>query len=163
MVSPHPVRARRPHHVSRPLVKELGAAPIKLLRGLDGPHSQGRASPCKTAAAPRRRAQHRRHHLGLARRQALSPRPDRLGSSLSNGQCLRSGIRLHRVQRRHHSHTRSENTHRHEFQAPVRDADTPEALGRAIRQRKTMQPSPYWGDEKIWNSKANNHNGMFDK
>ena len=26
-----------------------------------------------------------------------------------------------------------------------------------------MQPSAYWGDEKIWNTKANNHNAMFDK
>ena len=26
-----------------------------------------------------------------------------------------------------------------------------------------MQPSPYWGNEKLWDSKANNHNGMFDR
>src|SRR3989442_4609993 len=26
-----------------------------------------------------------------------------------------------------------------------------------------MAPSPYWGEEKIWNTKANNHNGMIDK
>ena len=26
-----------------------------------------------------------------------------------------------------------------------------------------MQPSPYWGNEQIWTSKANNHNGMFDR
>jgi hypothetical protein len=25
-----------------------------------------------------------------------------------------------------------------------------------------MAPSPYWGDERIWDTKANNHNGMFD-
>ena len=48
--------------------------------------------------------------------------------------------------------------------APVRDADTPEALGPGYAASdKVMQPSPYWGDEKIWTSKANNHNGMFDK
>ena len=23
-------------------------------------------------------------------------------------------------------------------------------------------PSAYWGDEKIWSQRANNHNGMFD-
>ena len=28
---------------------------------------------------------------------------------------------------------------------------------------KPMQPSPYWGNEQIWTSKANNHNGMFDR
>ena len=26
-----------------------------------------------------------------------------------------------------------------------------------------MQPSPYWGQELYWTSKANNHNGMFDR
>jgi hypothetical protein len=48
--------------------------------------------------------------------------------------------------------------------APVRDANTSEALGQGhAASDKLMQPSPYWGTEKIWNSKANNHNGMFDK
>ncbi|MGH6784488.1 MAG: hypothetical protein ACREBP_07670, partial [Sphingomicrobium sp.] len=28
---------------------------------------------------------------------------------------------------------------------------------------KPFAPSPYWGDEKIWSQKANNHNGMFDR
>jgi hypothetical protein len=50
------------------------------------------------------------------------------------------------------------------FRMPVRDADTPEALGPGhAAQAKPMAPSPYWGDEKIWDSKANNHNAMFDK
>ena len=26
-----------------------------------------------------------------------------------------------------------------------------------------MQPSPYWGNEKLWDTKANNHNAMFDR
>jgi hypothetical protein len=51
-----------------------------------------------------------------------------------------------------------------DFKAPVRDANTPEALGPGhAADAEPMAPSPYWGDEKIWNSKANNHNGMFDK
>jgi hypothetical protein len=45
-----------------------------------------------------------------------------------------------------------------EFKTPVRDADTPVAAG-----EKPMQPSPYWGNEQVWTSKANNHNGMFDR
>ena len=50
------------------------------------------------------------------------------------------------------------------FKMPVRDADTPEALGPGhAAQAKSMAPSPYWGDEKIWDTKANNHNAMFDK
>jgi hypothetical protein len=50
------------------------------------------------------------------------------------------------------------------LRASVRDANTPEALGPGhAASDKAMQPSPYWGDEKVWNTKANNHNGMFDK
>ena len=50
------------------------------------------------------------------------------------------------------------------FTMPVRDPDTPEALGPGHAAiEKPMAPSPYWGDEKLWDSKANNHNGMFDR
>ena len=28
---------------------------------------------------------------------------------------------------------------------------------------KPLQASPYWGEEKIWDTRANNHNAMFDK
>ena len=48
--------------------------------------------------------------------------------------------------------------------APARDANTPEALGPGhAASDKLMQPSPYWGEEKIWDTRANNHNGMFDR
>ena len=36
-------------------------------------------------------------------------------------------------------------------------------LGRQRQATKPLQPSPYWGEEGIWDSKANNHNGMFDR
>jgi hypothetical protein len=48
--------------------------------------------------------------------------------------------------------------------APIRDPNTKEALGPGhAASDKLMQPSPYWGSEKIWDTKANNHNGMFDR
>jgi hypothetical protein len=48
--------------------------------------------------------------------------------------------------------------------APVRDADTPMAIGPGYAASdKIMQPSPYWGTERIWTSRTNNHNGMFDR
>ena len=48
--------------------------------------------------------------------------------------------------------------------APIRDPGTKEALGPGhAASDKLMKPSPYWGSEKIWDSKANNHNGMFDR
>ena len=44
------------------------------------------------------------------------------------------------------------------FPTPVRDPDTPMAV-----EEGPLQPSPYWGSERVWTSKANNHNGMFDR
>ncbi len=42
--------------------------------------------------------------------------------------------------------------------APVRDADTPNS-----GNTPPNAPSPYWGDERIWNSQANAHNPMLDQ
>src|SRR5215813_13230297 len=41
---------------------------------------------------------------------------------------------------------------------PVRDPNTPFAAAQT-----NVTPSPYWGDEPIWNSKANVHNPMLDE
>jgi hypothetical protein len=50
------------------------------------------------------------------------------------------------------------------FKLPVRDADTPESLGPGhAASDKPLQPSPYWGDAKTWDTKANNHNAMLDR
>jgi hypothetical protein len=43
------------------------------------------------------------------------------------------------------------------FRAPVRDPDTP-----TTRSDPVVAPSPYWGDEPIWDSQANAHNPMLD-
>ena len=43
------------------------------------------------------------------------------------------------------------------FHAPVRDRDTP-----STADTPPLQPSPYWDDESIWNSRANAHNSMLD-
>jgi hypothetical protein len=49
------------------------------------------------------------------------------------------------------------------FVLPV-TADMPLALGPGnAGSTKILGPSPYWGSENIWNSKANNHNSMLDK
>ncbi|HVO33352.1 MAG TPA: carboxypeptidase regulatory-like domain-containing protein, partial [Elusimicrobiota bacterium] len=49
------------------------------------------------------------------------------------------------------------------FKAPVRDADMPESLGPGhAAVEKPVMPSAYWGDEKIWDTKVNNHNSMMD-
>ncbi len=50
------------------------------------------------------------------------------------------------------------------FRAPVRDADMPLSLGPGHAAALTpLQPSAYWGNETIWDTRVNNHNSMFDK
>ncbi|HVX92456.1 MAG TPA: carboxypeptidase-like regulatory domain-containing protein [Xanthobacteraceae bacterium] len=52
------------------------------------------------------------------------------------------------------------------FKLPVRDPSMPESLGPPFdgsADVKPNQPSAYWGDEKIWSQRANNHNSMFDE
>jgi hypothetical protein len=50
------------------------------------------------------------------------------------------------------------------FKAPVRDPDMPESLGPGhAAQTAPMAPSAYWGNEKLWDTRANNHNDMLDR
>jgi len=50
------------------------------------------------------------------------------------------------------------------FKMPVKDPAMPESLGPGHAATiKPLQPSAYWGDDKIWDTRANNHNAMFDK
>jgi hypothetical protein len=52
------------------------------------------------------------------------------------------------------------------FKMPVADPNAPESFGppfHASAVAKPTAPSAYWGEEKIWTQRANNHNGMFDK
>jgi hypothetical protein len=44
------------------------------------------------------------------------------------------------------------------FKAPVRDANTP-----STHDDPVVAPSPTWGTERIWDSKANVHNPMLDR
>jgi hypothetical protein len=52
------------------------------------------------------------------------------------------------------------------FKMPVADPNMPETFGpplHASAMPKSLMPSPYWGEEKIWSQRADNHNAMFDK
>ncbi len=50
------------------------------------------------------------------------------------------------------------------FKMPVKDAEMPESLGPGhAASIKPLQASAFWGDEKLWDTRANNHNAMFDK
>jgi hypothetical protein len=57
-------------------------------------------------------------------------------------------------------------THKPSFFPMTVFPNTPESFGppfHASAAVKPTMPSPYWGDEKIWSQRGNNHNGMFDK
>ena len=52
------------------------------------------------------------------------------------------------------------------FKLPVADPNMPETLGPPLHisaAMKPLLPSAYWGEEKIWDTRANNHNSMFDR
>lgn len=49
------------------------------------------------------------------------------------------------------------------YTPPPGDPAMPESLGPGhAADLKPLQPSPYWGDRKIWSNRFNNHNSMFD-
>ena len=50
------------------------------------------------------------------------------------------------------------HNHATTFKAPVRDADAP-----TTHDDPVLAPSPYWGEERIWDSRAVAHNPMLDR
>ncbi len=49
------------------------------------------------------------------------------------------------------------------FRMPVRDPNMPLSLGPGHAGAvDPLQPSPYWGEQRLWDTRANNHNAMFD-
>ena len=153
---------RRDH--GEPAGRALRRRAIQVLRRLDGPHCPGRAAACQAEAAGRCRAQHRGDDVGVAQREEVPARPDLLGPAPP------TSMPMARCSARRNTRTDvipilDPKTHTvSEFVAPVRDPDTPEALGPGhAASDKVLAPSPYWGEEKIWDSRANNHNGMFDR
>jgi hypothetical protein len=49
------------------------------------------------------------------------------------------------------------------FKLPVMDPSMPLSLGPGhAAALDAMQPSPYWASERIWDTRANNHNSMLD-
>jgi hypothetical protein len=50
------------------------------------------------------------------------------------------------------------------FKAPVRDPEMPLNLGPGhAAALDALLPSPYWGSERIWETRVNNHNSMFGR
>jgi hypothetical protein len=50
------------------------------------------------------------------------------------------------------------------FKMPVQDNEMPESLGPGHAGAiKPLEPSAYWGSKKLWDTRANMHNAMFDE
>jgi hypothetical protein len=50
------------------------------------------------------------------------------------------------------------------FKMPVADVEMPVSLGPGhAGSVEPLQPSAYWGDRKLWDTRANNHNSMLDQ
>ena len=149
-----------------PLAMRARRRAVQVLRRLDRPRRQGRA-----AARASRRGRRASSATSSSRRGSGSTTKQYLHDLIASdrrypdGQRLRPALRLARVQHRRDADPRSRRrTRSRPSRLPVRDADTPEAIGPGhAASDRAMAPSPYWGDEKLWDSKANNHNGMFDR
>ena len=89
---------------------------VRQLRRLDGSHREGRAAVRQAAAAPGRRAQHRRHAARLDERQAVPSRSDRERSALPHRERVRTARRLARVQLGHAADSRSGEERGHDVQ-----------------------------------------------
>ena len=87
------------------------------------------------------------------------------GPAQSDGQRLRPAVRLARILDRLHPDPRSQDQHRHQLQgAGARCRTCRKSLGPGhAAMAKPLGPSAYWGEEKIWDTKINNHNSMIDQ
>ena len=135
---------------------QLGGVPFKYFGDWTDRVAKGELPQEQAAAAAGRRAQHRRHVVGVGHRRSIHPRPDLVGPAQSDGQCLRSALRLAGVLDRRHADPRSEDAQGDVLQDAGRGSERmPESLGppcHASRRVKPTQPSAYWGEEKIWDT-----------
>ena len=145
------------------MTKELGGAPVQIFCRLDRPRRQGRVAAYETRAAARRRAQYRRHDLGLVDDKKYLhdliasdrryPTVNAYGPLYGSTEYSIDMIPI--LDPKTH-------TVKH-FPAPVRDADTPEALGPGQRRVTAHAPRRTGATRRCGIRKANNHNAMFDR
>ena len=133
------------------------AARVQIVRGLDRSHRRRRTARLAAVAAARRRAQRRHHPVGLGRPKAYlhdEISTDKRNPTVNANGSLYGAPRRARISCRcsiRCSHTASQ------MKMPVRDPETPSS------KHNPMTPSPYWGEEAIWDSQTNMHNPMFDE
>ena len=139
----------------------FGGAPFKYLGDWTDRIANGEFPISAAAAATRRRAQRRHHDLGMGNRKEVHARSDFFRSAQSDGQRQWPAVRLARICQRHMPILDPKTNKVTFFKMPVEDHEMAESQGFGFSVQP-MQPSAYWGDEKIWDTRANNHNAMFD-
>ncbi len=138
---------------------------LQIFRRLDRPRRQGRTAQAQAVASVGHRAQPRRHHMGLVDARQVSARPDLVRSAQADGQRQRPALRRAGIFDRQHADPRSQDPQGLVLQDAGGGPEHADIArpGRTAAAVKPTQPSAYWGDRKLWDTKANQHNAMFDK
>src|SRR5262249_20301529 len=163
MDASHPVRAIG-RADDQPARRQFRRRAVQVLRRLDRPHRQGRAAEGQAAAAAGCRAQRRDHLVGVGTdKQYLHDliSSDRRNPTVNANGPLYGSPEYSTDNMPILDPKTSKVTF---FKMPVEDPNMPESLGPGhAASIKPLQASAYWGDEKTWDTRANNHNAMFDK
>ena len=121
--------------------------------------ANGELPSADAAASAGPRAQRRRHALGLGRSEGVPARRDRERQAQSD-RATRTARSMARSKRAATTWPFSirRPTRRARSSCTPRDPQTPSSVA-----TKPAAPSPYWGDEAIWNSKTTVHSFAMDK
>ena len=103
--------------------------------------------------------------MGVVDARQVHARPDLVGSAQSDGQRQRQALRLAGILDRPDADPRSQDAHGDRLQdAGARSEHAAVARARPRRQRRACRRRrAYWGDRQLWDTRANNHNAMFDE
>ena len=124
--------------------------------GLDGPDQGGGISNRSAATTTRRRAERRDNRVGLGHTEGVLPRPD--GDGQRNPTVNANGLLYGMHEEANDLITYLDPVHNTTGEIPI-----PVTEGTPYAAKQDMSdPSPYWGDEMIWTSKANAHSDEMD-
>ena len=146
------------------LAGQLGSVPYRYFGDWTRAHRQGRAAVRQAEAAAGRRAQRRGHVMGVVDARQVHARPDLVRPAQSDGQRQRQALRLAGVLDRPDADPRSQDAHGDDLQdAGAGSEHAAGARRRACASVESPAPSAYWGERRLWDTRANNHNAMFDE
>ena len=144
---------------------QLGGVPYKYFGDWTDRVAKGELPKNKPQRPSGVERNHRRHDLGLVDARQVPARPDLVGSAQADGQRRRPAVTARRSIRPttcRSSIRRPTRCRSSRCRWPIRSMPVSLGPGHAGAIKPTA-PSAYWGDEVLWDTKANNHNAMFDK